>query len=81
MSNLIARAKVVLSAAVTWIVAITVVLTEIASELEGLGPVGEQASQIIARILTWLFAAVLIIRRVRPVLDKAERGILPPGDQ
>ena len=80
MTNLIARAKVILTAAVTYIVIASTVLTVAAEEIGKVFTDGQAAQvlTIITRILAALAAAVSIIRRVTPVLPD-ERGILP-GD-
>lgn len=79
MTRLLARVRVILRAAPTYLVAasavVSIVVEEIADEL----PSGWQdnAVGIGGKIVAVLGAAVLIIRRVTPVVA-AERGILPP---
>lgn len=79
MSKLIARAKVVATAAVTYLVLAGAVLAIVAEELAKVLPDGP--GQAVARIagvaLAAIGAAIAIIRRVTPVLDGAEHGILP----
>lgn len=78
LRRLAARARVVLKAAPTYLVAASGMVTLAAPELARLLP--EQAETIglvAARVAAWLAAAVLIIRRVTPVVDRAARGILP----
>lgn len=78
MNALLAKAKVVLTAAVTYIVVASTVLTVAADELGQLFADGQAAGviRLIVRVLSVLTAAVTIIRRVTPVLPD-ERGILP----
>jgi small neutral amino acid transporter SnatA (MarC family) len=80
MSNFIARTKVVLSAAVTWLVVAAAVLAIIAEELAKVlpdGP-GQAVARVLGIALMAIGCAIAIIRRVTPVLPD-ERGILPPG--
>lgn len=80
MKKLLARARVILTAAPTYLVAAGAVVTIVADEVSKLLPPGWQdnAAQIAGAAVGILGAAVAIIRRVTPVLP-AERGILPPG--
>lgn len=76
MTETIARIKVVLSAAVTWITLAIAVLTIFSEEIAALLPEGsEDISAFILKVVAWLGGAVTIIRRVSPVLP-SERGIL-----
>lgn len=76
--NLIERVKVVAGAAVTWLVAASIVITIFSEEIGGL--LTDDTAALVASWATtavgWLGAAVAIIRRVTPVLPE-ERGILP----
>ncbi len=77
MSKLLARLRVVATAAPTYLVAASTVVTIIADEL-GKVVTDDTAATITAwaaRIVAWLGAAVLIIRRVSPVSDVG-RGLL-----
>lgn len=77
MKKFAARAKVVLSDAVTWLIFVALIVQQVAIQLPALGPIGEEAARIAVTVLNWIGCAVAIIRRVTPVVDKAERGILP----
>lgn len=82
MQNVIARIKVVLTAAVTWLVAASLVVTIVSSELADVLSDGtaETVAAVSLKIVAWLGAAVSIIRRVTPVLPD-QVGLLPPdGD-
>ncbi len=73
-----ARAKVVASNAVTWLLIISAVLQEVAAELANAGfddGWTETVSSWLLRIVTWIAGAVLVIRRVSPA-PVAERGLL-----
>lgn len=78
MSSFVARVKVVLAAAVTWIVVASTVVTLASDEIAKVLPAGdaETVGAVAAKIVAVLGAVVAIIRRVEPVLP-AERGILP----
>lgn len=73
---MIDRIKVILTAAVTWLVVLATVLTIVAGELQDQG--GDFAPVVawIARIITVIGVVVTIIRRVTPVLPQ-QRGLLP----
>lgn len=79
MKNIIARVRVVLQAAPTYLVAASTIVAiateEIAQEL----PEGWQdnAVAIGGKVVAIIGAAVLIIRRVTPVIAE-HRGLLPP---
>lgn len=77
LSRLIARIKVILAAAVTWLLFIGLLLGQLAGDVGDLGPIGADISTWALRLVAWIGTAVLIIRRVTPVIDRAERGILP----
>jgi hypothetical protein len=79
MTKTIERLRVILTAAVTWLVAIATVLTIVAAELGD--AFGDDAAPVvtwIARIIVWIGVATAIIRRVTPVLPAAQ-GILNDG--
>lgn len=77
MSDLIARARVVLRAAPTWLTAVSVVLTAAAREISTVAPDGgEDVVRWLVTAAAWLASAVAIIRRVTPV-PAQERGVLP----
>lgn len=82
MKNLLKRARVILTAAPTYLVAAGAVVSVVSQEVAKVLPSGWQdnALQIGGAIGGIIGAAVAIVRRVTPVLDKAERGILPPGE-
>lgn len=72
-----AKVVVVLRAAPTWLTAAAVVLTTSAEEIGGLLPDGGEAlGQLVVRVVAWIGAAIVIIRRVTPVAPD-ERGLLP----
>jgi len=76
MTDLIARARVVLRAAPTWLTALSVMLTAAAHEISTVAPDGGQ--DVVRWLITaaaWLASAVAIIRRVTPV-PADQRGIL-----
>lgn len=79
MSAFLARVRVVLTAAVTWLTAIAAVVPFIADDIAAQLPEGaaEQVTKYALLAVAWLGAAVSIIRRVTPVLPQ-ERGVLPP---
>jgi hypothetical protein len=70
--------QVLLGAAVTWMVALASGLTLAAGEIAQAAPEGSEGTvAVILRVVAWLGTAVLIVRRVTPVLPAA-RGLLPP---
>ncbi len=77
ISLIIARIKVVLKAAVTWLIFAGILLSQLATQVGDLGPIGADVAKWAGIALGWIASAVLVIRRVTPVLDTAERGILP----
>jgi len=81
MKNLIARARVILTAAPTYLVAAGAVVSIVADEVSKVLPAGWQdnAAQIAGAVAGVIGAAVLIVRRVTPVLI-SERGLLSPPD-
>ncbi len=68
--ELLTRIRVVSRAAVTWLVAISALVTSVAPTLP------EDWQTVAATVVAWLATAVLIIRRVSPVRESA-RGVLP----
>jgi hypothetical protein len=73
---MVERVKVVLSAAVTWIVAASAVVQIVADEVGAALPGhAEDVSTVAVRVVAVLAAAVGIIRRVSPVLP-SERGLV-----
>lgn len=80
MSDLLARARVVLRAAPTWLTAAAVVLTAAAHEISTVAPSGgEDIVRWLVTAAAWLTSAVAIIRRVSPV-PPAERGLLAAAE-
>jgi len=81
MKNLIARARVILTAAPTYLVAAGAVVSVVSSEVSKVLPSGWQdnALQIGGAIGAIIGAAIAIVRRVTPVLV-SERGLLSPPD-
>jgi len=80
MTKVLDRARVVLSAGVTWMVLAATVLTfavDAIGEEAGDTAAGQWLVMVLGGAITVLGVAVAIIRRVTPVLP-AERGILPP---
>ena len=75
MSDVLARVRVLLTAAPTYLVAAAAVVQVVVAEL------GDDWPAVAAggtRVLAVLAAATAIVRRVTPVLP-VERGLLPPG--
>lgn len=79
MSKLIARIRVLLNAAPTYLAAAGVIIAVLADEVGKLAPTGWQdnAVQILGVLAGIVAAATAIVRRVTPVLP-AERGLLVP---
>lgn len=77
MSDLIARARTILSALVTWLLVASAVLTTIADDIAPAlpAPWSERVTAIVISVLGVVSAAIAIIRRVTPV-DSADRGLL-----
>lgn len=73
------RVRVIASAAVTWLVFASVVLSAAVPELVELLGADHAVVVFVARALVWVGAAVAIIRRVSPVEPDA-RGILNRTD-
>ena len=71
MTQFLARVRVVLTSAVTFITLAMFVLLQVAAELP------EPYAVWVARAVVVLTSLVAIIRRVQPVFDKAQRGLLP----
>lgn len=78
--KLIDRARVVLTAAPTYLVGASAVVTIVADEVAKVLPAGQATTvgAVTVRVVAILGAAVAIVRRVTPVVD-GERGLLPPG--
>lgn len=76
LRTFIDRLIVILKAAPTYLVALALVAGIILDELEQLGPVPAPVVKVLAGIVAIATAAVVIIRRVTPVLEQA-RGVLP----
>lgn len=69
------KIKVVAAAAVTWLVAASVIVSVAAPQIAELFPASaEDIALWAARVVAWLGAAVVIIRRVTPV-PADERGL------
>lgn len=80
MTKLIDRAIILMSATVTYTVAVAVGLTAAAGEIAEVGPEGgEGVVAWIVRGVAWLTSAAAIVRNVTPV-PEANRGILPPDN-
>lgn len=78
MSKLLARIRVVLTAAPTYLVAASTVVTVLREEIVAAFPgTAEEIGAVAVPVLATLSAAVAIIRRVTPVIPE-ERGILKP---
>lgn len=77
---MIQRIHTVLSAAVTWLVVLAMVLTIVAAELADALGATSPVVVIALRAVAAIGVAVSIIRRVTPVLPDA-RGLLPKPDQ
>lgn len=79
MNELLARVRVLLGAAPTYLVALAAILTIVVDELAPFAddPAIAWVVRILGVILTIVGVAVAIVRRVTPVLP-AERGLLPP---
>ena len=75
---LIARIRVVLSAAVTWLVTAAAVVTILVAELGSVAGVPPAVVHALGTALVVITVATTIIRRVTVVLPEA-RGILPTG--
>ena len=77
-ATLVAKLKVILKAAPTWIITAALIVPIVADEVGKVVPAGWQDNvvSISGRVLAILGAAAAIIRRVTPVA-KDQRGILP----
>lgn len=75
MTNAIERLRVILTAAVTWLVAIAAVLAIVAEEIADAFGADFPALVWIARVAVVIGVAIAIIRRVTPVLPEA-RGVV-----
>lgn len=79
MTKLFARISVLLKAAPTYLVAAGAIVSIVTDEVSKQLPHGWQdnAGQIGGAVLGVIAAAVAIVRRVTPVLDKNDHGLLP----
>lgn len=82
MNKLAARIRVIFYAAPTWLVFAALVAQVVTEEVSKVVPPGavQQVVMIGGHVVSWLGAAVAIIRRVSPALPK-DRGILPRTDR
>lgn len=80
MRKLLARIRVILTAAPTWLVLAALTVPIVTEEVAKVLPTSwaEQVVTVGGYVVGWLGAAIAIIRRVTAVLP-SERGILPPG--
>lgn len=78
VAETIARIKVVLTAAVTWLIVASTIITIMSEEIAAVLPDGAATTvgAVALKIVSIISAAVAIIRRVTPVLPE-ERGLLP----
>lgn len=73
---MIDRLKVIASAAVTWLVALSVIVTAAAPQIGDLFPSSaDDIATWAARVVAWIGVAVTIIRRVTPV-SAEQRGVV-----
>lgn len=82
MKKLLARTRVLLSAAPTWLAGAGVVVGALSEEIAKAlpdGPVDDTVTQIGVVVLGAIAAATAIVRRVTPVFG-ADRGLLPRGE-
>jgi hypothetical protein len=77
VERLVARARIVLTAAVTWLVVAGTIITIVIDELAAAGVAGA-VLRVLAGAVTVIGVAVTIIRRVTPVLPAA-RGLIGTG--
>ena len=81
MSNLIARARVILGSLVTYLVLLAAVIAAAAGPIVEAVGVDSPVAKIVATVLGVLAVAIEVVRRVTQVLPDA-RGVLPvPDDQ
>lgn len=79
MKLTIARLRVLLKAAPTWLTAAAVIVATLRDTIAEQFPgVAEDVAAVAAPVLAVITAALLIVRRVAPVLPE-ERGLLPAG--
>lgn len=79
MFKLVARAKVIGSATVTWLIAVSAAVQGLATDIASILPEeAERVGAVGVRVAAVLAVAVAIIRRVTTVLPD-DRGLLPPG--
>lgn len=79
MSTLLAKAKVVLSGAVTWLLAISSLLMFAARQVAEIAPGNTTLLTWLVRVTAWLATAVAVMRRVTPVLGEAQGLLATPG--
>lgn len=80
MTDLLARAAVLLKAAPTWLMAAAVAIASCHQQIVELLPESAQgpvATAVLLVVGTWIPFAVLIVRRVTPVVESL-RGLLSP---
>lgn len=78
MEAFLDRVAVLVSTAVTYLMALAVGLSAAAGEIAALAPEGgETVTAWIVRAVAWIGVAVATIRRVSPVAAD-QRGLLPP---
>jgi|GEM_PF-4336205 len=78
MKDFVARLAVLLKAAPTYLAAAGVIVALVADELGKLAPTGWQdnAVQICGALAAVIAAATAIVRRVTPVVDSDDHGLL-----
>lgn len=76
LSDLIARARVIATALVTWLVVISAILVQVSNELGAVAGLPEWLLPALGKAIAVIGVAILIIRRVT-VVPLAERGVLP----
>lgn len=79
-NKILARVKVVVTAAPTYLVGAAAVVTAFSEEIAKILPAGagEAVARVALVVLSAIAAAIAIIRRVTPVLA-IQRGLLPQG--
>jgi len=82
VAETIARIKVLLTAAVTWLIVASTIVTIMSEEIAAVLPDGAATTvgAVALKIVSIIGAAVAIIRRVTPVLPE-ERGLLPKAPE
>jgi len=77
ISDLLTRARVLATSALSWLTAISAVLVVLAQQLEGVAGVPEWLTRTLASAIAVIGVIILQVRRVTPV-DDADKGLLPP---